>query len=82
MYDFIHGRHGGRETKGSSSCLGPARTCWHMQTENSGIENLQNNNINHDNVCLAHCSGLYFRISVSLSLSILDSKTVYKCFIK
>jgi hypothetical protein len=55
--DFIHGRQGalwmtssmdshrGRETKGF--CLGPTRTCWHMQTENSGIEILQNNNINH-----------------------------------
>jgi hypothetical protein len=40
------------ETKGSSSCLGPARTCWHMQTENSGIKNLQNNNINHNDVLL------------------------------
>jgi hypothetical protein len=48
MDDFIHGRHRGRETKGSSSC--PARTCWHMQTENSGIENLLNNNINHGDV--------------------------------
>jgi hypothetical protein len=52
MDDFIHGRHGERETKGSSCCLGPARTCWHMQTENSGIENLQNNDINHDDVLL------------------------------
>jgi hypothetical protein len=50
MDDFIHGRHRGRETKGSR--LGPARTCWHMQTENSGIENLQNNNINHGYVLL------------------------------
>jgi hypothetical protein len=58
MDDFIHGcqgalwmgRHRGRETKGS--CLGPARTCWHMQTENSGNENLQNNHINHGDVLL------------------------------
>jgi hypothetical protein len=49
MDDFIYGRHRGRETKGS--CLGPAWTCWHMQTKNSGIENLQNN-INHGNVLL------------------------------
>jgi hypothetical protein len=52
MDDFIHGHYRGRETKDSSSCLGPARTYWHMQTENSGIENLQNNNINHGDTLL------------------------------
>jgi hypothetical protein len=34
---------------------------WHMQTENSGIENLQNNNINHGNVLL-HGIMLLFRL--------------------
>jgi hypothetical protein len=32
--------------------LEPAGNLWQMQTENSGIENLQNNNINHGDVLL------------------------------
>jgi hypothetical protein len=62
--DFIHGRQGalwmtssmdateGGKQKVLQLCLGPARTCWHMQRENSGIENLQINNVNHVNVLL------------------------------
>jgi hypothetical protein len=48
MDDFIHGRHRGFEKK--CPCLGPAWSSWHMQTEKSGIENLQNNNIKYGDV--------------------------------
>jgi hypothetical protein len=50
MDDFIHGRHRGRETKGSSSWSSSnLLALWHMQTEN---ENLENNNMNHGYVLL------------------------------
>jgi hypothetical protein len=62
MDDFIHGRHEGKQkvlqVAWSSSKL---LALWHMQTENSGIENLENNNINHGDVLLHGIMFLFCR---------------------